>query len=74
MPSPGKAWAVGYLVNGQFQQQTLIQHFDGIAWSVVPSPSPGAEQNILFGVAAVSDYDVWAVGAEEFQRNLAYAR
>lgn len=65
MPSPGKAWAVGYFVNGQFQQQTLIQHFDGIAGSVVPNPSPGVEQNILFGVAAVSDYDVWAVGAEE---------
>jgi len=32
---------------------------------VVPSPSPGAEQNILYGVAAISDSDVWAVGARE---------
>jgi Phosphoesterase family len=65
MPSAGRAWAVGYFVNGRFQQQTLIEHFDGTVWSVVPSPSPGALQNILYGVAAISDSDVWAVGAQQ---------
>jgi hypothetical protein len=70
MPAPGKAWAVGYFVNGKFQQRTLIQHFDGDEWSVVPSPSPGEQQNILYGVAAMSDSDVWAVGAEEDQNGL----
>ena len=65
MPSPGKAWAVGDFINGKFQQQTLIEHFDGTVWSVVPSPSPGAKQNILYGVAAITDTDVWAVGAFE---------
>jgi hypothetical protein len=65
MPSAARAWAVGYFVNGRFQQQTLIEHFDGTVWSVVPSPSPGALQNILYGVAAISDSDVWAVGAQQ---------
>jgi hypothetical protein len=65
MPSPGKAWAVGYYVNGSFEQQTLVEHFDGTTWSVVPSPSPGALHNILYGLAAISDSDVWAVGAEQ---------
>jgi hypothetical protein len=65
MPSAGTAWAVGYYVNGKFQQQTLIEYFNGSVWSVVPSPSPGALQNILYGVAAISNSDVWAVGAEE---------
>jgi hypothetical protein len=65
MPSPGKAWAVGDFINGRFEQQTLIEHFDGTVWSVVPSPSPGALQNILYGVAAITDSDVWAVGAQE---------
>jgi hypothetical protein len=65
MPTPGKAWAVGNFINGKFQQQTLIEHFDGTVWSVVPSPSPGALQNILYGVAAITDTDVWAVGAFE---------
>ena len=65
MPSTQSAWAVGYYVNGKFQQQTLVEHFDGSVWSVISSPNPGAEQNILFGVAAISDSDVWAVGAEQ---------
>jgi hypothetical protein len=65
MSAPGKAWAVGFYESGKFQQQTLIEHFDGNEWSVVPSPSPGAEQNILYGVAAISDTDVWAVGGEQ---------
>jgi hypothetical protein len=65
MPATGKAWAAGYYVNGRFQQQTLVEHFDGTQWSVVSSPSPGALQNILYGIAAISDSDVWAVGAEE---------
>jgi hypothetical protein len=65
MPAPGSAWAAGYFVNGKFQQQTLIEHFDGTVWSVVPSPSPGANQNIIYGIAAISDSDVWAVGGEE---------
>jgi hypothetical protein len=71
MPRPGPtAWAVGYNVSGKFQQQTLIEHFDGSSWSVVPSPSPGALQNILFGVAAITDSDVWAVGAAQDQSGL----
>jgi hypothetical protein len=61
LPS-GRAWAVGYFVNAEFNQQTLVEHFDGNSWAVVPSPSPGAHQNILYGVAAVADTDVWAVG------------
>src|SRR5262249_44197537 len=64
LPS-GKAWAVGYDVNAEYQQQTLIQHYDGASWSVLPSPSPGARQNILYGVAAISDSDVWAVGGDQ---------
>jgi Phosphoesterase family len=62
MPSPNDAWAVGYYVNGQFKQKTLVEHFDGREWSVVPSQDPGRLQNILYGVAAISDNDVWAVG------------
>jgi hypothetical protein len=65
MPSSGSAWAVGYYVNGHFTQQALSEHFDGNVWSVVPTQNPGALQNILFGVSAISDSDVWAVGAEQ---------
>jgi hypothetical protein len=64
LPS-GQAWAVGYFVNAEYQQQTLVEHYNGTRWSVVPSPSPGGRQNILYGVAAVTDSDVWAVGADQ---------
>jgi hypothetical protein len=64
-PPAGQAWAVGYYVNAEYQQQTLIQHYNGTSWSVIPSPSPGARQNILYGVAALSDTDVWAVGGNQ---------
>ena len=63
--SSGHAWAVGYFVNATYQQQTLVEHFDGTVWSVVPSPNPGARQNIFYGVTAVSDSDVWAVGTQK---------
>src|SRR6516225_5925653 len=68
--STGLGWAVGYFVNGRFQQKTLIEHFDGTVWSVVKSPSPGAQQNILYGVAVITDSDVWAVGGEQDSNGL----
>lgn len=60
------AWAVGWSgtdsILGHTAEHTLIEHWDGTAWHVVPSPSPGTYQNQLSGVAAVSSNDVWAVG------------
>jgi Phosphoesterase family len=64
LPS-GNTWAVGYFVNSVYKQKTLVEHFDGTTWSVVSSPSPGDRQNILYGVVAIADDDVWAVGAEQ---------
>ncbi|MGH7685621.1 MAG: alkaline phosphatase family protein [Candidatus Dormibacteria bacterium] len=61
----GHAWAAGYYVDATYKQQTLIQHYDGTTWSVIPSPSPGTDQNILYSIAAFTDSDVWAVGASE---------
>jgi len=65
MPCSGSAWAVGYFVDGKFRQRTLVEHWDGKEWKVVSSRNPGVLQNILYGVSAVSDDDVWAVGAEQ---------
>jgi hypothetical protein len=62
-------WAVGYSMNqNQSQATTLTLHWNGTAWSVVPSPnptlpgSPFGPSDKLFGVAAASANDVWAVG------------
>jgi hypothetical protein len=43
--------------------QTLIEHWDGASWSLVPSPSPtGATNSYLAGVHGDAANDVWAVG------------
>jgi hypothetical protein len=59
---PDDAWAVGYAAQGEFIE-TVTLHWDGTAWSRVPSPNPSAERNWLVDVAGTSPTDVWAVGS-----------
>jgi hypothetical protein len=58
------AWAVGSDA-GTNGGQTLVEHWNGAAWSVVPSPDPGAGGDFLTAVSAVSPTDIWAVGEYE---------
>jgi hypothetical protein len=73
--SPTSAWAVGLSTLakvGTAQQspgspvQTLIEHWDGQSWQVVPSPNIGptsaSQRNVLYAVAALSASDVWTAG------------
>lgn len=60
--SANDVWAVGSSHNGSAPARTLIEHWDGTQWSIVPSPSPDSQLNELHGVAALSASDVWAVG------------
>jgi hypothetical protein len=59
------AWAVGSASSGDaLDQTTLILRWNGVSWSIVPSPSPGTFGiNALYGVAAIAANDVWAVGS-----------
>lgn len=84
-PSPGRAsvltavtaismndvWAAGsYLgTSSGIGESTLTMHWNGIQWSVVPSPNTSISsypQNNLYSVSAASANDVWAVGAARF--------
>src|SRR5581483_9055683 len=56
--SPRDVWVVGSSSAG-----TLTEHWDGAAWTIVPSPNAGVAGNILEGVAAVASNDVWAAGS-----------
>ncbi|HST03342.1 MAG TPA: S-layer homology domain-containing protein [Chloroflexia bacterium] len=58
------AWAVGYYHNQNMGDvdRTLILHWDGSVWSVVPSPNSGIGDNYLRAITALSGNDVWAVG------------
>jgi hypothetical protein len=54
------AWAVGQVSSGA-PTDTLIEHWNGTAWSVVTSPTPG-RYPVVRSVAARSATDIWAVG------------
>jgi hypothetical protein len=56
-------WAVGSFYVGTGYDQTLIAHWNGSSWSIVPSSNPGPFHNDLNGVVAISANDVWVVGA-----------
>ncbi|MFL5734562.1 MAG: hypothetical protein ACJ78Q_15365 [Chloroflexia bacterium] len=60
--SPSDIWTVGLHVTDSNQYMTLIEHWDGVAWSVASNPNPSTYNNSLEGVAVVSANDVWAVG------------
>src|SRR5215212_10061127 len=34
-------WAVGWYDSGNYTPRTMTQHWDGTAWSIVPSPGVG---------------------------------
>lgn len=56
-------WAVGWYLNAEEELETMTDHWNGSKWSVIPSPNPPGGDNVLHGVAALDDADVWAVGS-----------
>jgi hypothetical protein len=60
--SPKNAWAFGFFEKSTTNFRTLVEHWNGITWSVVPSPNSGGGENTLAGAAAQSSTNIWAVG------------
>jgi hypothetical protein len=52
--------------SGSAGQLTLIEHWDGTAWSIVPSPSPATgvpgDSNTLDAIGGTGPDDLWAAG------------
>jgi hypothetical protein len=69
--APDDVWAVGFSTPFAPPKQaatlTLIEHFDGTSWAVVPSPNVGPnsrnQSNRLLGLTANSANDIWAFGS-----------
>jgi hypothetical protein len=61
--SSTNAWAVGEYNDGT-DYNTVITRWNGTSWKIQTSPNPGgsAHENILYGVAATSASNAWAVG------------
>ncbi|HEX9135179.1 MAG TPA: hypothetical protein VF844_23065 [Ktedonobacteraceae bacterium] len=61
--SSTNVWAVGQQApQGEGPLQTLIEHWNGKMWTVVPSPNAGPAGGALIGVAVVNKDNIWAVG------------
>jgi len=67
--SPTSAWAVGhYSLDDQanpYQVRTLIEHWDGQRWAIVPSPDPAGHALHHFSelnAVAGDTHRLWAVG------------
>ncbi|HVV74841.1 MAG TPA: hypothetical protein VHC43_02320 [Mycobacteriales bacterium] len=59
------AWAVGLASSKSGRLHTLVEHWNGKKWSIVPSPdmsSATSTLSTLRRVAAVSSTDAWAIG------------
>lgn len=58
--SASNVWAVGAYAGGG-RLKTLVEHWNGRAWKLVASPSPGGF-SALSSVTAASAHSAWAVG------------
>ena len=72
--SPSDAWAVGSKrvpTSGGAETQTLAYHWNGSAWTIVPTPSPspypGGGWADLQSVEAIAPGNVWAAGGQRIQ-------
>ena len=62
--SENDIWVVGAKVTDPAAARTATgaEHWDGNSWSLFPTPSVGADGNMLNGTDGVASRDVWAVG------------
>src|ERR1051326_1460737 len=59
--SAGETWAVGSNTSQGTANRTLVERFDGTAWSVVSAPDQGSGNNSLNDVSMIPGAG-WAVG------------
>jgi hypothetical protein len=60
--SPTDVWAVGGYGGVDEAKRTLLLHWDGAAWTRVPSPNVEDQSSRFFGAEAVGGGEIWAVG------------
>lgn len=57
--SPTDVWVVGYAGT-----KGLVEHFDGVSWSMVKHPNPGTGSNAFYALGRVpSSKQIWVVGS-----------
>jgi hypothetical protein len=63
MLSSKDVWVAGF---GQSEEEgpyfTLVEHWDGKSWTVIPSPTPDPRYTTLEDITGTSDEDIWVEG------------
>jgi len=60
--SANDVWTVGAYNDKNNILNTLIEHWNGSRWSIVPSPNVGTNGSLIDSLAPVSANDIWTVG------------
>jgi hypothetical protein len=63
--SRNNAWAFGFYEKATTSFRTLIERWNGSAWTTAASPSPGSGDDSLSGIAKVPGGGYWAVGSAD---------
>ncbi|MFL6075949.1 MAG: hypothetical protein ACJ73S_21385 [Mycobacteriales bacterium] len=61
--SPTDVWAAGWRGDGNGTFATLVEHWNGTEWTVLPTP-PGANRAGIRALSASGPDDVWISGAQ----------
>lgn len=68
--APNDVWAVGSsYAAGATNEQPLIEHWNGMQWTIVLGSAGPLANTVLNGISAASPSDVWAVGATSDSAN-----
>lgn len=67
--SENDVWAVGSSSRPGYPSYSIVQHWDGTQWSLVPVPPLSVTSHHLYGVTTISTNDLWAVGHTTEQNN-----
>lgn len=69
--SGSDCWVAGFSIAGMSTpDQTLTEHWDGSAWSIVASPDAGVNlNNELSGAACTATLNCWVVGQVQGRKN-----
>jgi hypothetical protein len=69
--SPTNVWSAGNTSTRGSDPLPIatVEHWDGTSWSIIPNPNSGTHNvgTVLYGIAAVSANDIWAVGVDNSQ-------
>ena len=63
-------WTVGAYNDSPYIMNTLIEHWNGSHWSIVPSPNVGTHGSLIDTLAVISTNDIWTVGFYVNSKNL----